>query len=148
MSDRGLLSDVADAVISRQDVDWERCAERARPAERRALDHLRTFARICGAAGQQSGAAAGPTVHDRRGSRHVRRAIGALVVLALVQSVVGLATGVALLPAATGGMLAALVGPTPAARRTQAGGPRHPSPAGRVGGAPRSRSCSGTSGLR
>lgn len=111
MSDLGLLSDVADAVASRQEVDWERCAERVRPAERRALDHLRTFARICRAAGPPADASVGRAGRDSQGSRLVRRAIGVLVAVALLQSVVGLATGLALLPPATEGMLAALVGP-------------------------------------
>jgi len=108
MSERGLLSDVADAVVSLQEVDWERCAARATPAERDALGHLRTFAGICLAAGQRTAGAAG---RDGQESRFVGRAIGVLVALALAQSAVGLTTGVALLPAATRGMLAALAEP-------------------------------------
>ena len=38
--ERGLLSDVADAVVSQQEVDWERCAARATPTERGALGHF------------------------------------------------------------------------------------------------------------
>ena len=111
MSDRGLLSDVADAVAAQQEVDWDRCAQRALPDERNAIDHLRTFAGICRAVGR-AGTPAGPLVdRDGHGSRLVRRAVGVLVVVALLQSVVGLATGVTLLPAATEGMLAALAGP-------------------------------------
>ena len=110
MSDRGLLSDVADAVALRQEVDWERCAGRARPAERRALDHLRTFAGICRAAGPRTAAPGAVSGRDRRGGRLARRAVGALVSVALLQSVAGLSTGVTLLPAATEGMLAALDG--------------------------------------
>ena len=114
MPDRGLLSDVADAVALQQEVDWARCAEQARPAQRRALDHLRTFARICRAAGSRTETTARPAA-DRPGSRLTRRAIGVLVAIALLQSVVGMANGVALLPAATEGMLAALGVPaTPA----------------------------------
>ena len=110
MSDRGLLSDVAGAVATHQEVDWERCATRALPAERRALDHLRTFAGICQAAGVRGRAPAGVAGREPQGSRFARRAVGALVAVALLQSVVGLATGVALLPAATEGMLAAFEG--------------------------------------
>ncbi len=110
MPDRGLLFAVADAVAVREEVDWARCAERARPTERRALDHLRTLAGICRAAASPADTAARPEV-DPRGSRLARRAIGVLVAVALLQSAVGMATGVALLPAATEGMLAALGGP-------------------------------------
>ena len=110
MSDRGLLSDVAGAVAVHQEVDWERCATRALPAERRALDHLRMFAGICQAAGVRGRAPAGVAGREPQGSRFARRAVGALVAVALLQSVVGLATGVALLPAATEGMLAAFEG--------------------------------------
>ena len=42
MAGRGVLFEVADAVALQQDVDWERCAERAAPAQRQALGHLRT----------------------------------------------------------------------------------------------------------
>ena len=110
MSDRRLLLDVADAVSAHQEVDWERCAARAQPAQQRALDHLRTFAGICRAAGARARAAAGGAGRDRPGSGFARRAVGALVAVGLLQSVAGLAAGVALLPAATEGMLAALGG--------------------------------------
>ena len=106
MSERGLLADVADAVAAHQEVDWERCAARARPAQRRALDQLRTFAGICRAAGVGGGASGGGAARDRQGSRLARRAVGALFAVALCQSVAGLVTGVTLLPAATEGMLA------------------------------------------
>ena len=117
MADRGLLFEVADAVALRQDVDWERCAQRAAPAQRRALGHLRTVEGICRAADR--GAAAPGGAADRGGParRLARRALGVLVVVALLQSVVGLATGLALLPAATEGMLAALTGSPPVSAR-------------------------------
>ncbi len=110
MSDHGLLLDVADAVALRQEVDWERCAERAAPAQRRALDHLRAFAAICRAAAPRAGASGETAGRDRQGARLARRLVGALVAVGLVQSIVGLATGAALLPAAADGMLAALEG--------------------------------------
>ena len=108
MPDRGLLSAVADAVAVQEEVDWARCARRARPAERRALDQLRVFAGICRAGATRADTPARPAAAAGGGSRVVRRAIGVLAAAALVQSVVGMATGVALLPAATEGMLAAL----------------------------------------
>ena len=111
MADLSLLHDVADAVATRQEVDWARCAARAAPGERRALDHLRAVARIARAAGPHAGAgdAAG---RDRGESWFARRAVGLLVAVGALQSAVGLVTGVSLLPAAADGMLAALGGPT------------------------------------
>ena len=110
MFHRSSVSDVAEAVALRQEVDWKRCAEHARPAERGALEHLRTVARICRASEVRVGTSETAARRDRPGHRFVRRAVGLLVGVALVQSIVGLATGVALLPAATDGMLAALGG--------------------------------------
>ena len=110
MGERGLLAGVADAVASGEDVDWERCAERAGPGERRGLRNLRTLAGIGRAAGLRAGRPATTSGGERQGGRFARRAIGALVAVAALQSVVGLAGGAALLPAATDGMLAALGG--------------------------------------
>ena len=117
MADRGLLFKVADAVALRQDVDWDRCAQRASPAQRRALGHLRTVAGIGHAVERGAAALAGAADRGGPGQRLARRALGALVVVALLQSVVGLATGLALLPSATEGMLAALGGSPPAEAR-------------------------------
>ena len=114
MAGHGLLLDVADAVASDEDVDWRRCAERARPSERAVLGRLRTFAGICRAAGPRAGAAWRRATAESRGARFTRRAIGVVVAVALAQSAVGLATGAALLPAATAGMLAAFGDPAPA----------------------------------
>ena len=111
MAGRGVLFEVADAVALQQDVDWERCAERAAPAQRQALGHLRTVAGISRAAGAGATAPAGAPGRDGPGSRLQRRALGTLAVVALLQSVVGLATGLSLLPSATEGMLAAFTGP-------------------------------------
>ena len=117
MPDRGLLSEVADAVAARQEVDWRRCAERAHPAQRGALAHLRTLEAIGrSGAGPADGAAVRPAGREGQGSRFARRAVGALVAVALLVSVVGLVGGAALLPPATEGMLAALAGPADSAR--------------------------------
>ena len=107
MAGRGVLFEVADAVALEEDVDWERCEERAPPAQRQALGHLRTVAAISRAAGR--GAVATAAVRDGSGFRLERRALAALAVVALLQSAVGLATGLTLLPPATEGMLAAFV---------------------------------------
>ena len=129
MPDRNLLTDVADAVASRQEVDWERCAEQAGAADRGALEHLRTFERISRATVPPSGA----SVSARRDGGESRLAgglLGVLVAVALVESAVGLAGG-ASLPA--GGHRGNAVGP----RRTGASEPRLPA-GGRDGaGGPR-----------
>ena len=111
MAGHGVLFEIADAVALEQDVDWERCAERAAPAQRRALGHLRTVAGISRAAGRRAAAPAEPAGHGGAGFRLQGRVLGALAAVALLQSVVGLATGVSLLPAATEGMLAAFARP-------------------------------------
>ena len=117
MADRRLLFDVADAVALQQEVDWERCAQRAAPAQRRALGHLRTVAGICRAAGWRAAAPVRAADRAGAGARFRARALGVLVVVALLQSVAGLATGLALLPAATDGMLAALTESSPVSAR-------------------------------
>ena len=110
MAGRGVLFEVAGAVALEQDVDWARCAERAAPAQRRPLSHLRTVAGIARAAGRGAGAPAEPAGRGGAGFRLQGRMLGALAAVALLQSVVGLATGASLLPAATEGMLAAFTG--------------------------------------
>ena len=113
MAGRGVLFEVADAVALEQDVDWERCAERAGPAQRRAIGHLRTVAGIARRAGRRAGAPDEPVGRGEAGFRLEGRVLGALAAIALLQSVVGLATGASLLPAATEGMLAAFTGSEP-----------------------------------
>ena len=110
MAGRGVLFEVADAVALEQDVDWERCAQRASLAQRQALGHLRTVAGICRAAGRRAAAPAAAAGRDGGGFRLGSCALGALAVVALLQSVVGLVTGLTLLPPATEGMLAAFGG--------------------------------------
>ena len=115
MPDRNLLTDVADAVASREEVDWERCAERAGAADRGALEHLRTFERISRATVPPAGASVSAS-RDGGESRLAGRLLGALVAVALVESAVGLAGGAALLPAVTEGMRAAVAVPEASAR--------------------------------
>ena len=41
---KDLVVDVADVLTLNQDVEWDRCARQATPANRRALDNLRLIA--------------------------------------------------------------------------------------------------------
>ena len=110
MAGRGLLLEVADAVAREQYVDWERCAERAAPAQRQAIGHLRAVAGISRAHGARAAAPAEAAGRDRSGFRLEGPVLSLLAVVALLQSVVGLATGLTLLPSATESMLAAFTG--------------------------------------
>ena len=84
-----LVTDVADALTRNQEVEWERCARLAKPANRRALDNLRALAgafrdRI--AAGAAS-PAAGDALYS---SVFVRRAAQAIIAIAAVEVVAAL----------------------------------------------------------
>ena len=46
-----LVSETADAVAWNEDVEWDRCAESATPANRRMLDNLRALAPVFAAGG-------------------------------------------------------------------------------------------------
>ena len=79
-----LVADVADALARNQEVQWERCARLASPANRSALDNLRALAgafrdRI--AAGAAS-PAAGDTLYS---SVFVRRAAQAIIAIAAIE---------------------------------------------------------------
>ena len=79
-----VVVDVADALTLDQEVQWERCKERATPATRRALANLRALApAVTGRepAGEASLAAGA----DSRGGAFVRRASQALIALAVVE---------------------------------------------------------------
>ena len=91
---RDVVGEAVDAVTLGQDVEWERCARLATPAERRALDRLRRFTRLfpaVDATGRGSAAAPAPFV-PAGGS--TRRAVAFLMALAAIE--VGLT--LALLP--------------------------------------------------
>ena len=92
-----LVADVADALARNQEVQWERCARLATPANRSALDNLRALAgafrdRI--AAGAAS-PAAGDALYS---SVFVRRAAQAIIAIAAVE----VAAALILLPWAWG----------------------------------------------
>ena len=82
-----VVGDAVDAVTLNQDVQWERCARLAKPAERRALDTLRELSRIFAGshtAGIAPSTALEPPVDFRAGA-FVRRAVHVLMAVAAVQ---------------------------------------------------------------
>ncbi len=92
-----VVGDAIDAVTLNQDVQWDRCARLATPAERRALDTLRALARVFTTAGDGAGRASstsppGPAVPFAGGS--ARRVVHVLMALAAV----GVAAALLLLP--------------------------------------------------
>ncbi|MCY4025764.1 MAG: serine/threonine-protein kinase [Acidobacteria bacterium] len=91
---RDLVGEAVDAVTLGQDVQWERCARLATPAERRALDKLRRFTRLFPAIdAAERGSVAAPAPFALA-SGFTRRAVLFLMALAAIE--VGLT--LALLP--------------------------------------------------
>ena len=87
-----LIADVADALTLDHDVQWDRCAELAAPADREKLENLRVIARVFRSrrhAGQTLAAAAatGPVPHA---GPFVGRVFRALMVIATVEVSVAL----------------------------------------------------------
>ena len=84
---RDVVADAIDAVTLNQDVQWERCATRATPAERRALDKLRRWAGILGDSPARAGMAATRDEPSAawHGSAWVRRVLQAVVAIAVVE---------------------------------------------------------------
>ena len=88
MAADGLLLDVADAVASSQQVDWERARGAARRDQRRLLDNLRVLSGMFAAAqhhGTPGRGGATPAASDPHGTRFLRFALGALVAVAALQ---------------------------------------------------------------
>ena len=93
MARDGLLLDVADAVGSNQQVDWDRARRAARVDQRRPLESLHALSRMFAAVQHDRALhrpAATPVRGDPRGTRFLRFAIGALVAVAALQVVTGL----------------------------------------------------------
>ena len=91
---RDLVGEAVDAVTLGQDVQWERCARLATPADRRALDKLRRFTRLFPAIdAAERGSVAAPAPFALA-SGFTRRAVLFLMALAAIE--VGLT--LALLP--------------------------------------------------
>ena len=94
MAGDGVLLDVADAVATRQQVDWDRARGAAPPDQRRSLDSLRDLSSMFAAAGESHDAAppdAAPA-GDPHGTRLLRFALGTLVAVATVQVAAALVT--------------------------------------------------------
>ena len=77
-----LVVDVADALTLNQDVDWDQCARKATPAERRTLENLRTIAGVLAGTRAPDEAATGFTLP---GGRFVRLAAQALIAFAALE---------------------------------------------------------------
>ena len=92
-----LVVDVADALTLDQEVDWERCARQATPANRQALDNLRLIAEVFAGA-RASGDASASAGPETRPGVLVRLAVRALLVIAAVE----VAAALLLLPWAWG----------------------------------------------
>ena len=94
MAGDGLLLDVADAVATRQQVDWDRARGAAPLDQRRSLDSLRDLSSMFAAAGESRDADSpgGTPAGDPHGTRLLRFALGTLVAVAALQVAAALVT--------------------------------------------------------
>ena len=84
---KDLIGDVAEALTLDRDVQWDRCAKRAGPADREKILNLRIISRVFRSrptAGQASGTAPAASPDPRAGT-FVRRAVDALIAIAAVE---------------------------------------------------------------
>ena len=87
-----LIADVADALTLDHDVQWDRCAQLAAPADREKLENLRLIARVFKSrrhAGQTSAALPATSPHPRAGA-FMDRVFRTLMVIAAVEVVIAL----------------------------------------------------------
>lgn len=91
MAEGRLLVDVADAISSDQEVDWNRARGASQPAQRRALDNLRALAAIFGTH-RRAGAASGAISPEQTGAGFAHVAVRALAVVSLLQAGAALLT--------------------------------------------------------
>ena len=91
----GVIVDVADALTLNQDVDWDRCAREATPAERRTLDNLRLVAGVLAGAPPREHATPGAAAPGSRLPAGVfaRRAVQALIAFAALEVAASLTLG-------------------------------------------------------
>ncbi|MCY4598689.1 MAG: serine/threonine-protein kinase [Acidobacteria bacterium] len=78
MPDGRQLVDVADAISSDQEVDWNRARRALQPAQRRTFDNLRAVSAIFGTRREPVASLSSHT-RDERGTKFVRLALGLLV---------------------------------------------------------------------
>ena len=84
---RDVVGEAIDAVTLNREVQWERCARHASPAEQRALETLRALARIFarGRAAEDASTHAPATSAGSFGGRFMRNAARAILTLAAVE---------------------------------------------------------------
>ena len=82
-----LVGDVAEALTLDRDVQWDRCAKRAAPADREKIRNLWILSRVFRSrlTAGQSARTAPATGRDPRAGRFVRRAVNALIAIAAVE---------------------------------------------------------------
>ena len=88
---RGVVDEAVDAVTLNQDVQWDRCASLATPAERRALGRLRRFTRLFAALRPTRGGSVTSPSPPAFASGFTRRAVRVLMALAVVEVALTLA---------------------------------------------------------
>ena len=92
-ADDAILLDMADAVASSQQVDWDRARRAAQPDQRRSLDSLQALSRMFPALGDSHDAASGRHPSgDLHGTSFLRFALGVLVAVAALQVAAALVT--------------------------------------------------------
>ena len=92
MASDELLLDVADAVASSQQVDWDRARRAARVDQRRSLNSLHALSRMFAAVGVSQDARSPLPSGDPHGTSFLRFALGALVAVAAVQVAAAMVT--------------------------------------------------------
>ena len=88
---RGVVDEAVDAVTLNQDVQWDRCASLATPAERRALGRLRRFTRLFAALRPTRGGSVTSPSPPAFASGFTRRAVRVLMAFAAVEVALTLA---------------------------------------------------------
>ena len=91
MSDGRLLVDVADAITSNQEVDWNRARGASQPGHGRALDNLRVLSEVF-ATHRRQGAVSASLSRERHGTAFARLALGSLVALSALLVAAALVT--------------------------------------------------------
>ena len=91
MPDGRVLVDIADAISSNQEVDWNRARGASQPTQGRALDNLRALSAIFGTH-RRRGALSPSHSRDEPGTAFARLALGSLVTVSALHAAVALVT--------------------------------------------------------